>query len=108
MVKPPNKDDGGKKKEVSTRCCVPPTVFVCPHTVDCELSERTAIRMKCSNPKCPIPPFAHMDCFRKLEEELLKLLERVHVRANVNKWKDHQRETMLWVKCYDLVYKHCR
>jgi hypothetical protein len=106
MVKPTVKDQ--KKPTIVERCCVPPDTISCRHPGEPELNIESGMRMKCSNAKCTIIALAHKDCFRVLEEELLKLLERVHVRANVSKWKDHQRETMLWSKCYDLIYKHCR
>jgi hypothetical protein len=66
------------------------------------------IAVQCSNVNCPFLHFMHLECFNAWEEDLLKMLERVHTRANVTKWKDHVRESMLWNKYYDVVYKHCR
>ena len=92
-------------------CCLPVGLaaqILCQHDSETNETNPSSVKMKCSNVKCSIAPYCHGDCFSALEEELFKILERAHVRVNVSKWRDHQRETMLWTKCFDLIYNHCR
>ena len=64
-----------------------------------------AVRVACTNGRCPLSPFMHLACFTSFEEAVL-----VHLRnqGRARGWSERQRSQNLWSKRgYDLVFKAC-
>ena len=101
----PNDTDGDLMCQPCTdsiqQCCSPKCSILSdqdPISPDCE-----AVKMVCSNDKCPISPFMHAVCFNVFEEQMLSFLRGMSRARN---WSEKQRRQNLWTKKgYDLIFK---
>ena len=64
-----------------------------------------AIRIVCSNDKCPLSSYVHSSCFEAFEDAVLQFMRSC---PRAKGWTEKQRVQNLWNKRgYDLVFKAC-
>lgn len=94
---------GRQGADAPPQCCSPKG---CVHSeLDLTSPEAEAVKVICSNEKCPYSGFMHLECFVVFEEQVLSFLRGMSRARN---WSEKQRKQNLWTKKgYDLVYKVC-
>ncbi len=94
---------GKPSGDSSPLCCTPKG---CVHAdLDLTSPEVEAVKVTCTNEKCPYSSFMHLECFALFEEQVLSFLRGMSRARN---WSEKQRKQNLWTKKgYDLVYKVC-
>ena len=82
-------------------CCTPKSCLL--PDLDPASPEADAVKVTCSNDKCPHSPFMHTECFAAFEEQLLSCLRGM---SRARGWSEKQRRQNLWAKKgWDLVHK---